>query len=605
MDQVIKACLRRCWGVKYRTLVEHHISNEMLRRAAGWPTTQHMVMKASLIWLGHVARMSVNRRPKQMLFGWWKGRQMRVNTWSGQARWLERCLAYARIPSGDWFRLAQNRAEWRKRINSVFPDKQLTVPDKRRLDAWRPGLPLPDNSPAIGDRSPGVPDRVAGRFRCCVCGLTFEHGNTRQAHYDQEHAVCNPELVTTHAFQCTHCLEWFPKLEARRSHICPAREPLDRLSKVDVDLEDVPMEAHGDERELEHRHIYTDGSGAYGSAGWAAIVYPIEPTRPIPPDYFLYGPVLTYAWDPNYLGADHKSNNTGELTAIGEACLWLKEQGQEIDEQGRVVQATIHYDSQYARDIAVRVAHPRTNVALAEKVAALVEEVRAIRPLKFKHVKGHSGDIGNDCADKYADRGAAGRSSPQWKRWTEVPPAWEVIQQRDPRLIEVCRHCGRRFYDAQTRGSHEGHCNIPGVALDPTKGRCRKCGLELQKRSVKSHERLCRGDRDTNNTCRHCGRQIADLRLLRVHEFDCKRLIDWRAAKAAAPPPVPVVYQMLPHQAARGQCYKCGFQTTVRNLPGHVNHCKGSELANRTCSNCGRVYANYDSCRNHQRKCRV
>lgn len=31
-----------------------------------------MVMRAALIWLGHVARVKVGRRPKQILFGWWK-----------------------------------------------------------------------------------------------------------------------------------------------------------------------------------------------------------------------------------------------------------------------------------------------------------------------------------------------------------------------------------------------------------------------------------------------------------------------------------------------------------------------------------------------------
>lgn len=94
-----------------------------------------------------------------------------------------------------------------------------------------------------------------------------------------------------------------------------------------------------------------------------------------------------------------------------------------------------------------------------------------------------------------------------------------------------------KFYDRYARGSHEARCNIPGVALAPGRGRCRKCGLELQARSVNSHEELCRGDADTNYTCRHCGANFLDLRLLRVHEFDCKRLADRRAAKAAAPLP--------------------------------------------------------------------
>ena len=44
-------------------------------------------------------------------------------------------------------------------------------------------------------------------------------------------------------------------------------------------------------------------------------------------------------------------------------------------------------------------------------------------------------------------------------------------------------------------------------------------------------------------------------------------------------------------------CYKqlCGTCLLI------VARCKGSELANRTCDRCGRVYATYDSCRMHER----
>ena len=120
IEQMVMSSLRRCFGVKYQTLHNYHISNDMLRRAAGWPKVKHMVMRASLTWLGHVARMHVNRKPKQMLFGWWKGKSIKYNTWTAQSRWLERCLKDAGVPRGDWFRLAQNRRLWRHRIRQAF-----------------------------------------------------------------------------------------------------------------------------------------------------------------------------------------------------------------------------------------------------------------------------------------------------------------------------------------------------------------------------------------------------------------------------------------------------------------------------------------------------
>ena len=417
---------------------------------------------------------------------------MKAHTWIGQSRWMERCLAHAQIQSEDWFRLAQNRTEWRKRIQQAFPDRTLSPQEHSRLDSWRRGTPLPDNSPPAPNLVPVHVD-TPGRYGCWVCRMSFEHGNARQVHYENCHAICNPAVTTTPAFQCTHCLVWFPKLDLQRHHESPARDPLERLAHVFREG-DPPLESVGEGQAPVFRHIYTDGSGAHGKAGWAAVVYDAPPARPVTPDFVLFGPVLIAPWDPNFLGAERLSNNTGELSAIAETCLWLLERKDEPDAAGNVAGAEIHYDSEYARDIAVRVAQPKSNIALAQKVADLVDEVRVTRPLEFWHVKGHSGDYWNDAADKYADLGAAGNCTPQWARWAEVPVGWEDIQGRDPRLIEVCGHYGMRFYDRYARGS------------------------ELQARSVKSHEERCRGDADTNYTCRHCGTNILDLRLLRVRK---------------------------------------------------------------------------------------
>ena len=96
------------------------------------------------------------------------------------------------------------------------------------------------------------------------------------------------------------------------------------------------------------------------------------------------------------------------------------------------VPAVIHHDSEYARDIAVRVAAPHSNKKLTETVATLVEKVRDLRPLSFKHVKGHSQDVGNDATDKYANWGREGRVSCHWTRWCDIPAAWQHIQNQDP-----------------------------------------------------------------------------------------------------------------------------------------------------------------------------
>lgn len=97
---------------------------------------------------------------------------------------------------------------------------------------------------------------------------------------------------------------------------------LKRLVKVDHNGNRRVVE---DARPLETRHIYTDGSSKQRQGGWAAIVYPEPPVHPVSPDWVLYGPVTTQAWNPNYLEAESGSISCAELTAIGKACVWLME----------------------------------------------------------------------------------------------------------------------------------------------------------------------------------------------------------------------------------------------------------------------------------------
>ena len=97
----------------------------------------------------------------------------------------------------------------------------------------------------------------------------------------------------------------------------------------------------------------------------------------------------------------------------------------------------------------------------------------------------------------------------------------------------MCSRCGRHFDTALARCTHEGKCKAVGVGLAEGRGRCRKCGKELAKRSVRTHEKTCRGPVESNRKCQYCGCEIEDMRLLKVHEFDCKRLADRREAAAA------------------------------------------------------------------------
>merc|ERR1712032_1726155 len=116
----------------------------------------------------------------------------------------------------------------------------------------------------------------------------------------------------------------------------------------------------------------------------------------------LYGPVILDAKAEHFVGAEVGSNNTGELSAVCEALLWLRD----FETGNRP--SVICYDSTYAAHITTGRFNAQKNIALARQAQALYREVSAQRKLRFAHVKGHSGDKWNDVADSLANRGAVG-----------------------------------------------------------------------------------------------------------------------------------------------------------------------------------------------------
>ena len=83
------------------------------------------------------------------------------------------------------------------------------------------------------------------------------------------------------------------------------------------------------------------------SAGWGVVIFRY-PTQDTEPDYVLHSPVVTETWDQLWLGARERTNNTGELSAIGELMLWLLH---EAPDEGNVPMV-VRYDSTYAANMA-------------------------------------------------------------------------------------------------------------------------------------------------------------------------------------------------------------------------------------------------------------
>ena len=72
----------------------------------------------------------------------------------------------------------------------------------------------------------------------------------------------------------------------------------------------------------------------------------MRPDKPLRHFCSLHGPVVLDASSPLSLGAELGSNNTAELSAFGEALLWLKD-----EEPTGGLPAVLHYDSTYAKKV--------------------------------------------------------------------------------------------------------------------------------------------------------------------------------------------------------------------------------------------------------------
>ena len=361
MQNIINFAVRRAFNVKLRTLRRNGLTNRIMTGMAQWEPFDQAVRRATLLWVGHVARMTTEQPQKQVLFGWIEGTKAKQRCPFKQAQWINSCLRRANIAEMDWFRLAQNRSAWKRKVLEAFPPEVVKVERERVLDGWRIGDPIPDwalpgpqeqreephedSDEELGEvrrgnnrdadprpygrrprarRQDRREDKGVGVPTCPVCALTFNKTNQLAFHYEAEHSICDPNITTVQSFRCPFCFHTYRRAGQLKSHVCPAQQRLVRLDHIDS-LERVGGPDRGTALPLPTAwHIFTDGSGgtaaagadAVARAGWGVVVYPVaNPNPDLPWIAALYGPVNIDAYDPVWLGARRHTNNTAELSA--------------------------------------------------------------------------------------------------------------------------------------------------------------------------------------------------------------------------------------------------------------------------------------------------
>ena len=190
-------------------------------------------------------------------------------------------------------------------------------------------------------------------------------------------------------------------------------------------------------------HVYTDGSAVLEdpSAGWGAAWWVRGQC------YESFGPVEVNPNSEDFIGAERLTNNTGELSAVARVLTTV------AAVQHLPSTLIIHYDSQYAANVTQGLWSVRRNRCLAGLARKKYCEVKQKCQIEWRWIKGHSGNMGNELADRLADRGRQGQSR-------ALPFALAPLQPQAP-AVRRRLHSKTAFRDAPATAAQ-----VPPPVLD-------------------------------------------------------------------------------------------------------------------------------------------
>ena len=110
--------IREMCRITMRQTYIHRISSKSLQQRTGVFELEHYLASRTLLWVGHVARMPKSRLPKRLMLSWVRAPRVTGGQEMTYGRSLERHLKRFGLPLAytEWAHIAQNRADWHKRV---------------------------------------------------------------------------------------------------------------------------------------------------------------------------------------------------------------------------------------------------------------------------------------------------------------------------------------------------------------------------------------------------------------------------------------------------------------------------------------------------------
>ena len=170
----------------------------------------------------------------------------------------------------------------------------------------------------------------------------------------------------------------------------------------------------------------------------------------------MFGPVVTTEAHLAFSGARTQSNNTAEMTAMIEALSFLCPHGPVARDE----QSCTYYDSQHAAGVCLGTIQARTHVQLALACQRSMICAQHKLRLTMQHVYGHSGNLGDECADHATALGTFGLTSNH-----NVATRWIHNNFDASVCFDGCKNIAKSWNDCNTLDPVQRRFSQMGVSV--------------------------------------------------------------------------------------------------------------------------------------------